>query len=207
MRRRFAFFILLAAVTYYLRTPAPEESPRIDAIKVKMSATARLPTAAPALKQLPSAEDLPATPEPSGTEEASFVSSAADVHEDAHLEHLEDEVPWDEIQAGWKTHLREYLLDIDPDRGEEYFNAYLEEKDKFDAEMAALNQQMGLEADQEPRPEFVEHVNQLERNYEEKLKSVLGPYYQNVTDYHQQYNSSVQYLNRSGASSQIWVSL
>lgn len=205
MKRITVLFISFLALFYYFR-PSEEQVGEIDIVQLKLSATKRAPSElAPKKAALPKITQLTETaPEesfvPKMDDEARVSDTPEDdlAYDDEQLSH-EDEIPWDEIRSGWRSHLKDLLYDLDPENGEAIFSAYQAESNAFDAEMENLTQAQSGDMDM--------LLGQLENRHEEKLKEILGPYYREVTDHHQQYNSSIQYLNRSPNNYQVGVSL
>ncbi len=195
--KRIALVCIISAGFIYQILPQPEGVPEIDQIKTKMAAARSRPDEVrPAVHRITAGvvnENVEA--------EVSTISDSA-VTEDlgpdsAALAHT-DEIPWEDLKQGWRTDLKDFLLDTDPENGEEIFNAYMEETESFEAEIDALSKEAD-KAGKEARQDFENLIGQLEVRHEEKLKEVLGNYYSEVTDRHQQYNASIQYMNRSDA--------
>ena len=196
MKRIILLCIICAAFIYNL-LPQPEGLTQIDQIKTKMAAARGRPDISQAAIHLVSAslvEDPLTTEAPKVSENAAVSEIEPNGSEIAHV----DEVPWDEIKQGWKSDLKEFLMEVDPDNGEEIFTAYQEESESFEAEIDSVSQE-AEKAAKEARQDFEILIGQLEVKHEEKLKEILGAYYSDVTDRHQQYNSSIQYMNRSDA--------
>lgn len=194
--KRTALLCIISAGFIYQILPQPEGIAEIDQIKTKMAAARSRPD-----EIRPAVHRITAGVQESEEAQISTVSDSA-VTEDlgpdsASLQHT-DEIPWEDLKAGWRTDLKEFLIETDPDNGEEIFNAYMEETDSFEAEIDALSKEAD-KAGKEAKQDFENLIGQLEVRHEEKLKEVLGNYYSEVTDRHQQYNSSIQYLNRSDA--------
>lgn len=185
------FFVLFLGLFYYFRDEEVVR-PDIDSIKVKMSAQKRMPTEVKlAVVKIPKEiiEETPPAAIPEEDEEQ-FVSST----EEEQLEHIE-EIPWDEIKTGWKDNLKDFLLELDPDQGEAIYNAYLEENDNFEKEIENLTKngsENGIN-----KQDLDNLLGQIDARHEDKLKEILGPHYYQVTEQHQHYNSSLQYLNHS----------
>lgn len=196
MKRIILLCIICAAFIYNI-LPQPEGLTQIDQIKTKMAAARGRPDVAQSAIHRVSAslvEDPIITQAPSLSENAAVSEIEPNGSEIAHV----DEVPWDEIKQGWKSDLKEFLMEVDPENGEEIFTAYQEESESFEAEIDSVSQE-AEKAAKEARQDFEILIGQLEVKHEEKLKEILGAYYSDVTDRHQQYNSSIQYMNRSDA--------
>ncbi len=195
--KRVTLLCLISAAFVYNILPQPEGTTQIDQIKTKMAAARGRPdvnTSAIHRVHASLVADPVITNSPSVSENAAVSEIEPDGSAIAHV----DEVPWDEIKQGWKADLKEFLIDADPDHGEETYTAYLEESESFEAEIDSLSRE-AEKAGKEARQDFETLIGQLEVKHEEKLKEILGAYYSDVTDRHQQYNASIQYMNRSDA--------
>lgn len=204
MKRILALVILLSGL-YFSFAPSQSEVSNMDVIKVKMSSIARRPVAnlvpQAALQAMPAVNSISAIEEriieESHVAELPRNSDELSTSEEDELS-AESEIPWDEIRSGWKEHLKTLLSDLDPQNGEEIFSAYTAENSAFEAELEGLGNGESTEVDT--------LIGQLENRHEDKLKQILGRHYQEVTDQHQQYNSSLQHLNRS-SKHEVSVSL
>jgi hypothetical protein len=195
--KRITLLCLISAAFIYNTLPRPEGVTQIDQIKTKMAAARGRPDESVSAIHRVSASlvaDPVVTESPAVSENAIVSEIKPDGSEIAHF----DEVPWDEMKLGWKNDLKEFLMEVDPDHGEETYNAYLEESESFEAEIDSLSRE-AEKAGKEARQDFETLIGQLEVKHEEKLKEILGVHYSDVTDRHQQYNASIQYMNRSDA--------
>ena len=123
---------------------------------------------------------------------------------DAQESYDEDDLsqlPWDDIEEGWKTHLKEFLVNADPEKADDMFKAYMEEKKKY-VERVDFTDQDGT-AVVEPAIEEDGKEGELERLHAENLKDIFGDNYSKVESLHQEYVESVQYLNRSSVKFSI----
>ena len=123
---------------------------------------------------------------------------------DAQESYDEDDLsqlPWDDIEEGWKTHLKEFLVNADPEKADDMFKAYMEEKKKY-VERVDFTDQDGT-AGVEPAIEEDGKEGELERLHAENLKDIFGDNYSKVESLHQEYVESVQYLNRSSVKFSI----
>ena len=128
----------------------------------------------------------------------------ADVTEEFDEDDL-SQLPWDDIEEGWKNHLKEFLVSVDPEKAEEMYSAYLEEKKKY-VERVDFTDQDGAvenEASSDPLVEHDANEGELERTHNENLKEIFGDNYSKVESLHQEYVESVQYLNRSSVKFSI----
>lgn len=195
--KRVTLLCLISAAFIYNILPQPEGTTQIDQIKTKMAAARGRPDENTSAIHRVSASlvaDPVITETPSVSDNAAVSEIEPDGSQIAHV----DEVPWDEIKQGWKADLKEFLIEADPEHGEETYSAYLEESESFEAEIDSLSRE-AEKAGKEARQDFETLIGQLEVKHEEKLKEILGAYYSDVTDRHQQYNASIQYMNRSDA--------
>lgn len=190
---------MISGAFIYKLLPTPEEGPQIDEIRTRMAASRSRPEdVRPAVQHV--VREWPRTGE-TPKEEIHTISESA-VTEEFLPENTDiarvEEVPWEDLKAGWRSDLKDFLIDSDPFRGEEIYSAYLEEAESFEAEIDALSKEAD-KAGNESKQDFETLIGQLEVRHEEKLKEIFGSYYSEVTDRHQQYNSSIQYQNRSEA--------
>jgi hypothetical protein len=132
------------------------------------------------------------------SEEDQIVSSA-DVEEEYDDDDL-SQLPWDDIEEGWKTHLKEFLVNADPEKAEEMFAAYLEEKKKY-VERVDFTEGDGTQSDLTSEEDGKE--GELERVHSENLREIFGDNYSKIQSLHQEYVDSVQYLNRSSVKFSI----
>lgn len=202
--KRIVLLCLISAAFVYNILPNPEGGPQIDEIRTRMAASRSRPDEPrAALHKITSAALTD-----SGDAVVSTVSENAVTEESSEDPHFADasEVPWEEIRNGWRTDLKEFLIEADPDRGEEIFSAYMEESESFEAEIDALNKE-SEKAGKEAKSDFDTLIGQLEVRHEEKLKEILGNYYAEVTDRHQQYNASLDEYNAGTEQVSVGVSL
>ena len=171
--------------------------PTSDSIQIKQSSVKRLavPPKAPLMENKTTFENT----------EKKTTDSLTD--EDlARIESVESEdevtaLPWDDIDEGWKAQLKEYLVSADPERGEDMFHAYLEEKKKYVERVDFSDADNGVIEDLQDE-EIIEHDSkegELERLHVQNLKDIFGDLYPQVENLHREYVESIQYLNRSSA--------
>ena len=117
---------------------------------------------------------------------------AANDYQDYEEDDL-SQLPWDDIEEGWKTQLKEFLVSVEPEKADDMFAAYLEEKKKYVERIDFSDQDTAPDA-------FVEHdgnQGEVERLHAENLKDIFGVHYSQVEFLHRDYVDSVQYLNRT----------
>ncbi len=195
--KRLVILCLISAAFVYNIIPQPDGVPQIDQIKTKMAAA----RARPDDKQTAIHHVSASLVGEENNRSISTVSDSAITEElapdSSELAHT-DEIPWEDIKQGWRSDLKDFLVDADPENGEEIYTSYMEETESFEAEVDALSKEAD-KAGKDARQDFETLIGQLEVKHEEKLKEILGSHYSEVTDRHQQYNSSIQYMNRSDA--------
>jgi hypothetical protein len=151
-------------------------------------------------KALPSVQNLESINE---STESKFIETASlDIAAVSDEEFSEDEVyeedvtqlPWEDIEAGWKTHLKEFLVGLDPDKAEEMFTAYLEEKKKYLEKVEFSDKSL---SDPQTGADGESELSEFDRLHVENLREIFGEHYSQVESIHKDYVDSVQYLNRS----------
>ncbi len=168
-----------------------------DAITLIQSAVRPIATTAKALPTVQNLESLNESTESKFIETASSEMAAVsdeDFSEDEVYEEDVTQLPWEDIEAGWKTHLKEFLVGLDPDKAEEMFTAYLEEKKKYlekveFSDKSLSDPQTGIDGESE--------LSEFDRLHVENLREIFGEHYSQVESIHKDYVDSVQYLNRS----------
>jgi hypothetical protein len=103
-------------------------------------------------------------------------------------------IPWKEIEEGWRAELKDYLVKNDPDNAEEIFNAYLKEKDASVRGPALVGA-----AEENAEGAIVEYSDNAstEDRKAERLQELLGDHYNGIKALHKEYVESIQYLNNS----------
>ena len=148
--------------------------------------------------------------EESSGETVTAVAETAIVTEDDIAEEFDgddlSQLPWDDIEEGWKTHLKEYLTSVDPEKADDMFAAYLEEKKKYVERVDFGDTENGVAADASSEDPSIENdvkVGELERLHTDNLKEIFGDHYSHIESLHKEYVESVQYLNRSSVKFSI----
>lgn len=142
---------------------------------------------------------------PAVEEKVAFAAPAEEFITDEDLAQVESDdemtaLPWDDIDEGWKSQLKEYLVSIDPEKGEEMFSAYLEEKKKYVERVDFSDSETGVSEDLSAADAVVEQDSkegELERIHLQNLKDIFGDHFSQVEALHKEYVESIQYLNRS----------
>ena len=121
------------------------------------------------------------------------------------------QLPWDDIEEGWKTHLKDYLTSVEPEKADEMFSAYMEEKKKYVERVDFSDSETGVTEDasvaatasSDPLVEHDGKEGDLERSHQDNLKEIFGDHYSQIESLHKEYVDSVQYLNRSSVKFSI----
>jgi hypothetical protein len=200
--RTLVILSLVACIYLHFRSREVEVV-QLDTLSFKQSSIKKIPT--PQIK-LPAVAESTMTLPVSGFVESDNdpMVSQADVTEEFDEDDL-SQLPWDDIEEGWKTHLKEFLVSVDPEKAEEMYSAYLEEKKKYVERVDFTDQDEAVEtaASSEPLVEHDANEGELERTHTENLKEIFGDNYSKVESLHQEYVESVQYLNRSSVKFSI----
>jgi hypothetical protein len=193
----FAFFACI-----YLHFQHRGSHVQSDVIVVKQSALKREVPSRKA-SQLPSISNSLFSEAPKTSE---TIISGLDRLNEEELAQIDSEdeltsLPWDEIDEGWKTHLKEFLTGHDPEKGEEIFQAYLEEKKKYVERVQYSDSDSGIQEDllADAVSEQDDKEGELERIHLMNLKDIFGEHFTQVENLHKEYVESIQYLNRTQA--------
>lgn len=193
----FAFFACI-----YLHFHNRSNSVETDVIRTQQSAIKRDIQSTPVPKMNPilnaSAEnEIGLVAESKSTDEYVDDEDLSELENDDELTSL----PWDDIDEGWKSQLKEYLVSVDPEKGEEMFQAYLEEKKRYvervDFSDGSNDVSEDLSSDAVVETDAKE--GELERIHQQNLKDIFGDHMTQVEALHKEYVESIQYLNRTSA--------
>lgn len=103
-------------------------------------------------------------------------------------------IPWKEIEEGWRTELKDYLVKNDPDNADEIFKAYLAEKDAPVRGPALVG---SVEESSDDVIVDYSDDSTSESRKEARMQEILGDHYKNIQALHKEYVESIQYLNQS----------
>lgn len=179
-----------------------------DSLSLKQSAVKNVNVQSPKV-ELPAITHISTEPSSSGfvPSEDEMMITDADVAEEYSEDDL-SQLPWDDIEEGWKTHLKEYLTNVDPEKAEDMFAAYMEEKKKyvervdFSESENGVSEEPTTSASDDPLVEQ-DKAGDVERLHTENLKEIFGDHYSQVESLHKEYVDSIQYLNRSSVKFSI----
>ncbi len=176
-----------------------------DSINLKQSAV-RSPAIAPK-KSIQNIQDTqPATQLVESSQENIALNESEVMNESDFSEEDESydedvtQLPWEDIEAGWKTQLKEFLVGIDPDKAEEMFTAYLEEKKKYLEKVEFSDKSISTHGDSS---DSESELTEFDQSHKENLREIFGEHFSQVESIHKDYVDSVQYLNRSQAKFSI----
>jgi hypothetical protein len=184
------------------------ETSHVDSINVRQSSVKKVSAAKAALPSLAEvASETPIALAQADEDHAQLISEA-ELEEDEYDDEDLTQLPWDDIEEGWKTHLKEFLTSVDPDKAEDMYSAYMEEKKKYIERVDFSERDSGVAEDlaastDGPVVENDVKTGELERMHGENLKEIFGDHYSQVESLHKEYVDSVQYLNRSSVKFSI----
>ena len=204
-----AVLLLSFFICIFLHFKSKNADPsQVDSINVRQSSVKKMAIPQP---ELPSFVETPAATAINlsqvDTDHAQLISDA-ELEQDEYDDEDLTQLPWDDIEEGWKTHLKEFLTGVDPEKAEEMYSAYMEEKKKFIERVDFSERDGGVADDLAPSADgpVVESdvkAGELERMHSENLKEIFGDHYSQVESLHKEYVDSVQYLNRSSVKFSI----
>ena len=185
-------------------------TPKEDSLSIRQSAVQKVPIKKAVIP----------TPESEITDKeaiTAFSSTNSSFVPDSEYEEEEEEeydgedlsqLPWNDIEDGWKNNLKEYLVSVDPDKADEMFSAYMDEKKKFAerVDFSDANTTVAEDAASSTDEALVEgdsKEDELQRTHTENLKEIFGDHFSHVESLHKEYVESVQYLNRSSVKFSI----
>ena len=195
-------------VALYTFIPREETGENIDSVKTKLSSIRKsdpvehkttLSKMVEEEKVAEIVEEEENDPELSSHEEETLAASES-----------QDSIPWDDIEKGWESEMKETLTRLDPEDGEAMYNAYLSERENHKSEVDSLFSENKDDKTRAPSmiPEGTdEAISALDTKHEERLKEILGSHYEEINKRHQEYLESIQHLNREGLEGDIGISL
>lgn len=181
----------------------------IDSVKTKLSSLRKTATA-PRPTPIEKLTEEVKVSEIVEEEEESPEISLQDEDEVASSAETSDSIPWDEIEKGWESEVKEALIRLDPLDGEAIYNAYLTERENHKSEVDGLfsaNKEEGGRAPSMITTSADAAIGSLDQKHDERLKEILGTHYEEINKRHQEYLESIQHLNREGLDGDIGVSL
>jgi hypothetical protein len=173
-----------------------------DVIRTQQSAIKRDIQSTPGVAKMADLEtsvenEIALVAESKSTEEFIDDEDLSEIENDDELTAL----PWDDIDEGWKSQLKEYLVSVDPEKGEEMFQAYLEEKKRYveRVDFTENGESVSEDLNNEAVVETDAKEGELERIHQQNLKDIFGDHMTQVEALHKEYVESIQYLNRTSA--------
>ena len=174
---------------------------QLDELSIRQSSNRKISSEKIEVPSLPPVEAAPLLQE-SEAEESTETDGGQEFDEDDL-----SQLPWEDIEAGWKSHLKDFLVSVDPEKAEEMLASYLEEKKKYVEKVEFSEPETGTTETAVPSEDpLIEHDSkegELERIYSENLREIFGNHYSQVEALHKEYVESVQYLNRSSVKFSI----
>jgi hypothetical protein len=180
---------------------------QLDVLSTKQSALKKMDQAK---VDLPAITHIQTPTQNNESVESVHMITDADLGEEYSEDDL-SQLPWDDIEEGWKTHLKDYLVSVDPEKADEMFSAYMEEKKKYVERVDFSDTESGVTEDaaastiasSDPLVEHDGKEGDLENSHQANLKEIFGDHFSHIESLHKEYVESVQYLNRSSVKFSI----
>jgi hypothetical protein len=96
--------------------------------------------------------------------------------DDERINHSDDNAVFNALEKGWEEHLRETIATLEPDYGQDIFDAYIKEKENYQGQLDAMikKNQNNQDLDQ--------LVEDLEISHEDRVKEIFGVHYDEIKD-------------------------
>lgn len=170
--------LFFSAFYFFLSRPKKIDS-HIDNIKIKASAPKRsekilLENNTQELKSPLAIADEGEVVEESVPveEEGDIIGESSSDEETDQSEDMAD----NDLEKNWQDHLRNSLSTLEPEYGQEIFDAYVKEKENFQRELDAMIR------DNQRSQELEAFVEDLEIRHEEKIREIFGSHYDEVKE-------------------------
>lgn len=184
--------IILSAYFYF--TPENPQETKVDAVEVKASAPKRTMAdnrgSQVEVQEFESEEhevvqNVPA--EVIEEEEVIIETSAKLIPGAEDLNHVAEQVKDQEEE--WENQLKESLINLEPEYGQEMYSSYQKEKENYQAELDAV-----LRSSQKD-PNLETLIEEIEAKHDDRVKEILGTHYEELKD---QQNSFLEAYRASG---------
>lgn len=189
--RIFILSILFTTLIYNF-VPGVKESLRSDVVKLNMSAIKRK------IAQVQNSKLPP--PKMIEQEVVQKNERAALAQTKSPTNEAEEKEP----AENWNSELKDFLTTVDPEGGSEMHDAYINERDSYQKEFNTLATERSnlyhrdgkaskklYKENKEAIEEYDQMLTDLEYKHEQKLKEVLGAYYDQVKELNQHFDDSV----------------
>lgn len=188
---RVLFLVLFIVFpVYLLKFKNSKDSPKIDAVKLKVSAPEREDRLLTLNSSVPTnfnTNELDSTSDNSKEDEfdddlndEEFSDSAEEYDELVQVEVSESE-------ERWNKELKEILNRLDPIDGDSIHSDYIEEMDNHRTMLKSLLTEKQQKTSPDADFEIDQLIYQLDEKHQEKLKEILGPHSEVVSELHQEY--------------------
>lgn len=173
---------ILALISIYAFSPKSEVIHQTDAVEFKQSAPRRKHVSGRKI-QIPEEDKVELVEsdesDPSSDGETD-ISSTAD---SAEVEHVED-APADDHEKNWQDELSQVIVNLEPEYGEEMFNAYVSERNGYQTSLDELIQ--GNQKNQDL--EYL--IGELETKHDDRVKEIFGRHYEEIKDHQSKFLDS-----------------
>jgi hypothetical protein len=183
--------IILTTSLYLVTKDKRTEVPKIDSIKVKISAPQRNEVHENLSRPVKLVEETILPNQLLDPKDDNFDTSEDDSSEPYRGPAVEG-VALKDLEEGWNAELKDLLMRLEPAEAEEIYKAYLEEQEGHQAQLDALVNEKHQKSSDEGVAEIDQLTEQLEQRHNDRMKEILGAHYQAVQDHFEQYMDSVQ---------------
>jgi hypothetical protein len=169
-------------VSFYFLAPKSKEVSEIDSVKMKLSSVTREKKQTKARPTAPrkSQEVIVYEEQPSKNPHRILAD------EGATLEHVEED-PGSEYEKGWQEELSQVISYLEPEYGEEKFNAYVTERNDYQSTLSELISKNQMNHDLEYL------ISELEMSHEERVKEIFGRHYEEIKHHQYKFLESFSY--------------
>lgn len=177
--------VILLSTLYLLRPGTEPDVEEIDDVKLRLSSAQQIrPAARP--QALVHREEILPEPEAQDNASAADVSDAeiASVSTDEEIEEPVEEAPESAQEKGWQDELSQALMTLEPEQGEEMYNAYVNERNTYQATLDDTIRSNQKNQDLEGL------IAELENKHEERVKEIFGARYEDVKELEAKYLES-----------------
>jgi hypothetical protein len=181
--------LLLTTVFFFaLYQLAPRQevlvAPKLDQIKLKISAPARVDRLLTAPQAVSTKSAL------QNTENALAPESSEDSNEEsenlyAENDQIEEVAVGVDPEKGWEIELKNSLNSLEPESGEEIFSAYVSLTESYQSELDDLIK------NNQKNPDLEELIDDLENKHEEKIKEIFGRHYEELKNRQSEYQDAL----------------
>ncbi len=161
--------------SYYLFSPRADRSEELDSLKIGLSAPKRLPKSIEKVALEVQEGPLASEAALKEIEKAEGEADLADSEEGKQIEHTEEVAPVDH-EKNWLDELSQIITGLEPEFGEEMFDAYVSERGSFQAGLDELVRE------NQKNQDIDDMIANLENQHEERIKEIFGQHYETIKE-------------------------